>query len=140
MALHAILARPQRANHANAIGGIVDHEVFVGSKPVDCPSLESVERETLNIRLAFGERDSPRGRDTFLGASGQGQFVGNLMRYNDNINFVAKQTLPGTITPGRPHIVYVEGDRPIVVDGTMTVEDFAEVNPGNYPVVTVEVK
>ncbi len=53
---------------------------------------------------------------------------------------VAKQTVPGTITPGRPHIVYVEGDQWIVVDGSMTVEEFAKANPGDYLVVTVEVK
>jgi hypothetical protein len=57
-----------------------------------------------------------------------------------NINVVDKQTLPGKITPGRPHIVYVEGDQAIVVDGSMSVEEFAKANPGNYLVVTVEVK
>ncbi len=56
------------------------------------------------------------------------------------INVVAKQTLPGTITPGRPRIVYVEGDRQIVVDASMTVEEFAKANPANYLVVTVEVR
>jgi len=96
--------------------------------------------ESLNIRLAFGERDSPRGRETVLGASGQGQFVGNRMRIEHNFPIVAKQTLPGTITPGRPHIVYVEGDQAIVVDGIMTVEEFAKASPGNYIVVTVEVR
>ncbi|HVC93027.1 MAG TPA: hypothetical protein VND64_05015 [Pirellulales bacterium] len=96
--------------------------------------------ESLNIRLAFGERDSPRGREAVLGASGQGQFVGNRMRIEHNINIVAKKTLPGTITPGRPHIVYVEGDQKIVVDGSMSVEKFAKANPGNYIVVTVEVR
>jgi hypothetical protein len=57
-----------------------------------------------------------------------------------NINVVAKQTLPGTITPGRPHIVYVEGDQAINVDGKMTVDEFAKANPGNYLVVTVELR
>jgi len=53
---------------------------------------------------------------------------------------VAKQTLPGTIIPDRPHIVYVEGDQQINVDGKMTVEEFAKANPGNYIVVAVEIR
>jgi len=59
---------------------------------------------------------------------------------NLKLNIVAKETLPGTITSGRSRIVYVEGDRAINVDGSMTVEDFAKANPGNYLVVTVEVR
>jgi hypothetical protein len=57
-----------------------------------------------------------------------------------NIEVVATKTLPGTITPGRPHVVYVEGDQAINVDGKMTLDEFAKANPGYYIVVAVEVR
>jgi hypothetical protein len=58
-----------------------------------------------------------------------------------NIRVVARKTIPDKITPGRRHIVYVEGDtEEITADGSMTVEDFAKANPGNYLVVTVELQ
>jgi hypothetical protein len=57
-----------------------------------------------------------------------------------NVKVLTNQLLPGTITPGRPHIVYVEGDQKINVDGAMSVGEFAKANTGNYLVVTVEVQ
>jgi hypothetical protein len=93
--------------------------------------------------VAFGEERSSGGRSTYLGVKVYGHAYSTPSRnpsVEHNINVVANKTLPGTITPGRPHIVYVEGDQKIVVDGNMTLEAFAKANPGNYLVVTVEVR
>jgi hypothetical protein len=99
--------------------------------------------ESATIRLGLGEYPLTGGQRTDLLITGDipgGSMASNWQSIRHNINVVAKQTLPGKITPGRPHIVYAEGDRQIVVDGSMTVEEFAKANPGNYLVVTVEVR
>ena len=49
-----------------------------------------------------------------------------------------KTLQPGRIGPARPHIIYVEGDRPIVLNAGMSIQDFAKKNPGNYLVVVVK--
>jgi len=49
VALQAILACPERADHANAIGGIVDHEVFVGSESVQGMLFKIIERPGLGV-------------------------------------------------------------------------------------------
>jgi hypothetical protein len=95
-------------------------------------------------RLCFEERDVSGGRVTIITNAAEKAEVSPglqlLTAITHDIKIVAKQTLPGTITPGRPHIVYAEGDQAIVVDGSMSVEEFAKANPGNYLVVTVEVR
>jgi hypothetical protein len=102
--------------------------------------------ENIDLRFVFDEsgfRDGGRVDGLVIEGVFQDDIVnGHLDRRvgSYKLNVVATKTLPGTITPGRPHIVYVEGDRQIVVDGKMTVEEFAKANPGNYLVVTVEVK
>jgi hypothetical protein len=105
--------------------------------------------KSMTFSVAFGEKNVTGGRVTEINIAGdipqddpdsdRWYMLPNAPIKHD-IAVVAKQTLPGTITPGRPHIVYVEGDRQIVVDGKMTVEQFAKANPGNYLVVTVEVR
>jgi hypothetical protein len=111
-------------------------------------------RETANFRLAFGEQLVRSGGRSiqflFVGENPSGGSMRLLsepykwkpphLRTVLNFNVVATKTLPGRITPGRPHIVYVEGDGPINLDRAMTVEEFAKANPGNYLVVTVEVR
>jgi hypothetical protein len=99
-------------------------------------------RKNVGLKLSLVETTTSPGNSTLLmttwtenGDEPNTQFSA----VEHNFNVVATKTLPGTITPGRPHIIYVEGDRQIVVDGKMTVEEFARANSGNYLVVTVEV-
>jgi hypothetical protein len=99
--------------------------------------------QTNSLRLVLDERDVPGGRETIItlvGIHGERDGLRVLHAITHNTKLVAKETLPGTITPGRPHIVYVEGDQAINVDGKMTLTDFAKTNPGNYLVVTVELR
>ncbi len=122
--------------------GIADNEGihFVGRDATESEGLW----ETVNIRLALGEEIVPGGRMTKLylvGHIGAQFFVSfNNSAVMHNINVVATETLPGRITPGRPYIVYVEGDQKIVVHDKMTVEEFAKQNPGNDIVVTAELR
>jgi hypothetical protein len=103
-------------------------------------------KATETLRLGFFDTLARGGRATsyFFFASVHNSMTwdrDNLVRsIEHHFTTVAKQNVPGTITPGRPHIVYVEGDRQIVVDGSMSVEEFAKMNPGNYLLVTVEVR
>ncbi|HEV3006408.1 MAG TPA: hypothetical protein VGX78_18195 [Pirellulales bacterium] len=100
--------------------------------------------ERATYRLALGDTLVPGGRRTKLYSGGAipGETKGTVVfsQTTHDIAVVATKTLPGTVTPGRPHIVYVEGDQKINFDGAMTVEEFAKANPGNYLVVTVEVR
>jgi len=99
--------------------------------------------ETMNWGLSLNEFDAIGGQTTELTITSEEDAIDYPEEFEDvphNINVIAKKTLPGTITPGRPHVVYVEGDQAIVVDGKMSVEEFAKTNPGNYLVVTVEVR
>jgi hypothetical protein len=99
--------------------------------------------ESVTLRLGLGEYPLKGGQRTDLLITGEipgGSMTSHWNHMTHNIAAVAKQSVPGTITPGRPHIVYVEGDRQLVVDGSMTLEEFAKANPGNYLVVTVEVR
>jgi hypothetical protein len=95
--------------------------------------------ERYQIRLALGEAETPQGRVTFLGASGQTTGAGTGGgKLTHSIAATHATTLPGQITPGRPYIVYVEGDREPVVNRETSLEEFAEENPGNYLVVVLQ--
>jgi len=99
--------------------------------------------ESATLRLGLGEYPLTGGQWTKLLITGDipgESMASHWHATRHNIKTVAKQTIPGTITPGRPHIVYVEGERQIVVDDKMTLDEFAKANPGNYLVVTVEVR
>jgi len=102
--------------------------------------------EERNCGMSLGELNHPDGRKHTELAISDPEFELDIDYPEEfevvthDINPIAKETLPGTITPGRPHIVYVEGDQQIVVDDSMTVEEFAKTNPGNYLVVTVELR
>jgi len=99
--------------------------------------------ESATMRLGLGEYPLTGGQRTDLLMTGEipgGSIASTRKSTKHNFNVVAKETLPGRITPGRPHIIYIEGDQAIVVDGSMTVEEFARANTGNYLVVTVEIR
>jgi hypothetical protein len=96
--------------------------------------------ETLKIRLALGDKDTPNGRITNLGSVGQTRGGGRSSSATHNVKTVASQTLPGRLLPGQERIVYVEGDRPANVSLDMSLADFATKNSGDYLVVTVDLE
>jgi hypothetical protein len=99
--------------------------------------------KTMNWGMSLNEFDAIGGQTTELTITSEQDKIDYPEEFEDvphNIKVVAKQTLPCTITPGRPHILYVEGDQAIVVDGKMSIEEFAKANLGNYLVVTVEIR
>lgn len=54
-----------------------------------------------------------------------------------DIDAVATQTFSGKLEAGREYLLHVEGDRPFDARREMSVEEFAESNPGNFVVVVV---
>lgn len=97
--------------------------------------------ESMEIRLALGDKETSTGRVTSFGSAGQsrggGRGCGEIAY---SINVVATQVFPGRLSPGQQRIVYVEGDRPSLVTDEMTVAEFAGQNGGNYLVVAVELE
>jgi hypothetical protein len=66
-------------------------------------------------------------------ASGSGSHLPNIpARYT--------YSYTRTITPGRPFIVYGEGDTPITANRDMKILDFANSHPGNYSVLVAELR
>ncbi len=96
--------------------------------------------EGMKITLALGEKNTPNGRVTNLGAAGHTRGGGNGSDLPNTVNVTSSLAMPGRILPGANHIVYVEGDREPVVDRTMSVDEFAQKNAGDYLVVTLEIR
>jgi hypothetical protein len=94
--------------------------------------------EQRRITLALGDRRSPRGRITRLGSAGQTRGGGRSSEAVNDVHPQETRTFPMRLTAGRKRILYVEGDQGFAVDDTMTAEQFAQQNKGNYLVVEVE--
>jgi hypothetical protein len=96
--------------------------------------------KSMKITLALGEKDTPNGRVTNLGAAGQSRGGGSGSGVPITVSVTSSLAVPGRILPGANHIVYVEGDRDPVVDQAMSVDEFARKNAGNYLVVTLQLQ
>ena len=94
----------------------------------------------MKVTLALGNWQVPEGRVTQLGSAGHRRGVGHAGEMVNDVQPHATQTLPGRLSAGTRRLVYVEGDDGFTVDRSMTVEDFAEVNEGNYLVVEAQVR
>ena len=91
--------------------------------------------QTLTIRLALGEQDTPNGRITNLGSAGHSRGGGRSSGLTHHLKAVASRVLPGLLSPGKERIIYVEGDRQANVTEDMSLADFAGKNGGSYLVV-----
>jgi hypothetical protein len=123
------------------------HYVGLARRSWDGLSLDAAPRwSTSEFRLALGDSIEPAGRRTevyFAGdmPSDSLTFSGpNMLNHSHSIKAVTTETLPARIISGRRQVVYVEGDQKCTVDRTMTVEEFAKANSGNYLVVTIELR
>jgi len=96
--------------------------------------------QTLTIRLALGEKDTPIGRITNSGSAGHSRGEGSSGSFPHHVQTVASQVFPGRLTPKRERIIYVEGDRQPVVTDDMPLAEFASKNGGNYLVVVGELE
>jgi len=96
--------------------------------------------EGMKITVALGDKNTPNGRVTNLGAAGHTRGGGNGSDLPNTVNVTLSLAMPGRILPGANHIVYVEGDREPVVDQVMSVDEFARKNAGDYLVVTLEIR
>lgn len=88
------------------------------------------------IVFGLAERQQPGGKVAWIrarGASGGGGGGEGVLDFESR----DWETFPGTLEPGRPCLAYIEGDREITADRTMSVTDFARRNDGNYIVVEV---
>ena len=97
--------------------------------------------ESMEIRLALGDKETSAGRVTSLGTAGHsrgGGRGGGELPYH--IDVVTTQVFPGRLSPGKQRIVYVEGDRRPLVTDEMTIADSAAQNRGSYLVVAVELE
>jgi hypothetical protein len=90
----------------------------------------------LGIRLALGEARTPDGWIVNLGSYGheRGGGRGSDKRI-EHFTATAFRLFPGKLSNGKKCLIYVEGDHPFDADRSMTVEEFAEKNRGNYLVV-----
>ncbi len=96
--------------------------------------------EGMKITLALGEKNTPNGRVTNLGAAGHSRGGGSNSELPNTVNVTSSLALPGRVLPGASHIVYVEGDGEPVIDQAMSVNEFARKNAGNYLVVTLQLE
>jgi len=98
-------------------------------------------REEMVFTYALGDRETPEGRVTQLGAHGQSAGSSSTPQTVSNVHPQETRTLPGGFLRNVRRIVYVEGDRGFTVDYGMTVESFARENTkGNYLVVEMKVR
>lgn len=95
---------------------------------------------TFETMLVLRTRRTPQGTLTFVDYKGALMAAGSGQERPQNIPATFTYSDAGSITPGRPHIVYVEGDTTIDVSRGMTLKEFAEKNSGNYFVITAELK
>lgn len=109
-------------------------EIAVGrsSNQIGAPSCES-----LRIRLALGQARTDGGWIIRLGSYGQSHAGGGVDTLTtEPITATNFRLFPGKLSNGKKYLIYVEGDRPFGADRSMTVEEFAKTNRGNYLVVT----
>jgi hypothetical protein len=92
----------------------------------------------MELTLALGDRQSPEGRITQVGSTGQTRGFGRGGPVTHDVQPHATMMLPGRLTPGARRVVYIEGDRGFHAESPMTVERFAQTNNGNYLVVELE--
>ena len=94
----------------------------------------------MKITLALGNWQVPEGRVTQLGSAGHTRCCGQCGELVHDVHPQATQTIPWRLSAGTRRLVYVEGDDGFTVDRSMSVEDFAEINEGNYLVVEAQVR
>ena len=92
----------------------------------------------MKLTLALGDRDTPAGRVTQLGAAGHSRGGGRGGEMTHDVVASSTESLPARFTSGTKRIVYVEGDNGFNVGSTMTLAEFARRNKGNYLVVELE--
>lgn len=120
-------------------GGIVS-EISTWRAGRSANAFGTPSREEMQVLLALGENDDPQGILTELVIAGAENVHGKAATVLRTFKTTTKKLQPGKIGPGRPHIIYVEGDRPIVLNADMSIQDFAKKNPGNYLVVVVQLE
>lgn len=91
----------------------------------------------MKITLAIGERQTPQGTISELGTAGQSRGGGSGGgEFVHHIATTHSQVLAGPISTAEDCVVYVEGDRPIVLDKPMAVDEFLRRNVGNFLIIT----
>ena len=110
----------------------------VGRTPHDLGSLPWTR---MKITLAIGERVTPQGTISQLGAAGHRRGGGTGGgEFTHHVSALHSQVLAGPIASGAERVVYAEGDIPISLDRHMNLERFLKKNRGNYLVVTAQMK
>jgi hypothetical protein len=95
----------------------------------------------MKITLAIGERKSPQGTISELGTAGQSRGGGSGGgEFVHHVTAIHSKVFAGPISSSNECVVYAEGDRPIILDTQMTVDEFLVKNVGSYLVVTAKVK
>jgi hypothetical protein len=96
--------------------------------------------EHLSIVLAMGDVKTPIRLFTDIGCVGETRSGGASIPVPHHVKSQFHKGLPGWVPRFRERLVYVEGEQPINATASMTVEDFAKANRGNYLVVTMQLK
>jgi hypothetical protein len=91
----------------------------------------------MKITFALSDLKTPQGRETRLGSAGHSRGGGHGYDAHNDAESRETKVLPGRFTSGARRIVYVEGNSGFRFDDSMTVEQFAQENSGNYLVVEV---
>ena len=94
----------------------------------------------MKITLALGQWNTTAGQITQLGSAGQTRGYGSDSDLPVNIPASFTNAWTGSISPGREYIIYAEGDTAIQMEPSMTLEEFAQTNIGNYLVVTAQLR
>jgi hypothetical protein len=92
----------------------------------------------MKFTLALGDRIGPEGRMTQLGSAGQSRGGGSSSDILNDVVPISTITLPGRLSSGKRRIVYLAGDPGFKLDTSMSVQQFADENLGNYLVVELE--
>jgi hypothetical protein len=103
-------------------------------------------RASSRIIFALGDLDTRDGRVTLLGSTGGemdgweicGPKSGELYRHK--VKSTAHTLLTGRVARGEARVVYVEGALQPSVKSGMSIEDFADRNPGSYLAVTMRLE
>ncbi len=93
----------------------------------------------MKIMLAIGESQTADGRRIYFGSYGASSAAGSTGFPVRENAIVTRRLLSGPLARGRECILYVEGSQDFHVARNMSVEEFAQNNPGEFTVVVARV-
>jgi len=94
----------------------------------------------ITIHLFFLETEARKGTIVALGATGFRRGTGSgKLSIPWHGERACSQVVPGSISKSQERIAYVEGTVMPTVNSSMSVEEFAEANDGDFLVITVQI-